>query len=137
MDREGKYKALKQIEAIKKNPPKITAEHWAGAKKMELKERARQAQIDKDIDTEVKAIAKDMGEFTHGVMAGVGGSVRKFNGFGEGKAKRLICAFCGEHCSDQWHHINDKWYGKEHEQFARLTRADQKRERVCLLQKSR
>lgn len=134
MDRESKHKAHKQIEALRKNPPKVTAADWAGAKALAKKEKARQDKIDHDIDTEVKAIAKDMGSYTYGVMAGPQGSgVRKFHGFGEGKVKRLICAFCEEHCSDQWHYVNDRWWGSEHKQFSGLP--EQERERLCLSQK--
>lgn len=98
---------------------------------MAKKEKARQDKIDHDIDTEVKAIAKDMGEYTYGVMAGCQNSgVRKFHGFGAGKVKKLICAFCGEHCSGQWHFINDRWWGSEHKQFSELS--EQERERACL-----
>ena len=134
MDREQKYKAQKQIAALRKNPPRPTAAHFATAKETAKKERARQDKIDQDIEKEIKDISKDIGEYTYGVMAGCPNSgVRKFHGFGEGKVKKLICAFCGEHCSDQWHHINNKWWGSEHKQFSGLP--EQERERLCLSQK--
>lgn len=134
MDRESKAKAQKQVQALRKNPPRPTAGDYAVAKQMLAKEKARQDKIDHDINTEVKAIAKDMGEFTYGVMAGCQNSgVRKFNGFGAGKVKGLVCAFCGEHCSSQWHYVNDRWWGSEHKQFSALS--EQEMERLCLSQK--
>ncbi len=136
MDRESKFKALKQIESLNRNPPKPTEGHYAQAREMAKKEKARQQSAeesaDKYIANEVKEMAKDVAEHFHTRC-----TIRqKFSGYGKGKVSKLKCHFCGEHCSDEWTNAkNGKWYGKEHVQFARLTRADQKRERVCLLQR--
>ena len=131
MDRESKYKARKQIEALKKNPPRVTKAHLDEARKSAEREKRRQEKIDDDIRKEVSDIAKDIGSYTYGVMTGCENSgVRKFHGFGDGKVKGLKCAFCGEHCSDVWHYIDGKWYGSEHKQFAGLPAEE--RERLCL-----
>ncbi len=135
LTREENFIAEKQISELRRNPPRPTAAHYAEGKAMELKERARQKkereQKAKSTAHEIKEMSKSVAEHFHTRCT----STIKFHGYGEGKVKKLICVFCGEHCSDEWLHIGDGWYGKEHEQFARLTKSDQKRERVCLLQR--
>lgn len=133
MDRESKYKATKQIESLQKNPPRPTAGDYAKAREMAKKEKSRQQKAEQDVDNhisnEIKEMSKDVAEHFHTRCT----ITQKFHGFGEGKVRRLICAFCNEHCSEEWHHINDQWWGSEHKQFSGLP--EQERERLCLSQK--
>ncbi len=137
MDRESKYKAQKQIEAIQRSSVRPTEAHYAQARDMAKQQRAQHDEIERDIDREVHQIAKDMGEFTYGVMSKRATVSFEASEYVPGKARQLICTFCGTHCSGTWHHIKDKWWGSEHKQFSELSEDKLERERACLQQKKK
>lgn len=127
-----KRAVMRQVENMRKNPPRVLPQHHAEAKKLLDKNKAFYEAKDKDIARERKSVSREIADWTYNQIRGVG---KVFHGFGEGKARTLICSFCGEHCSSQWYSVNGKWFGSEHKQFSELTGDELERERLCLLQK--
>ena len=130
LSREDKRLAHKQIDELRRNPPKITQEHVDGAKKLFKQHEAHEAQKDRDIRREIKDFSKDLSGFVHNHFNGVGAI---FHGVGDGK--KVICAFpgCGRHESIMHNMKDGKWYDHEHRWFGNLTEEQKQKERKCLL----
>lgn len=130
IDKSKKREILRRAEQLKKNPPKITQEHHDGAKKLLEQNKKFYESKDRTLANERKAFAKDVGDWTHNQIKGVG---KLFHGFGEGK--KTLCAFpgCGKHEGQMFNMNDGQWYDSEHRWFGNLTQEQQERERSqCL-----
>ena len=107
---------MQRVEQLRKQAVNVTAEHFAGAKKLLDQHNAFEAAKDKDVANERKALAKDVAGFVHNQYNGVG---VLFHGFGEGK--RTTCEICKEHQSSMYNQKDGRWYCAEHRWFGNLS----------------
>ena len=119
--------ANQMIEKLRRNPPKVTREHWDQAGKLLEKDKALKAEKDRDISREIKDFSKDLSGFVHNHVNGVGAV---FHGIGEGKAKNITCSFpgCGKHESTMYNAKDGKWYDSEHRWFGNLNEEQKQKE---------
>mgnify|MGYP001591228163 FL=1 len=127
LSKEDKRIAYRRIEEIRRNPPKITREHWDHADKLLKQNEAEEAKKDKDIKGELKDLSKDLSGFVYNQISGVG---KIFHGIGEGK--KSVCSVCEQHESRMYNMKDGKWYCQEHRWLGNLKTEQQEKERSCL-----
>lgn len=93
------------------------------------KHKEYEAEKDRDIAREQKAFSKDLAGFVYNRIKGVG---QIFHGFGEGKARSILCSICEQHESQMFNMKDGKWYCTEHRWFGDLNNGQQQKERKCL-----
>jgi hypothetical protein len=133
LDKETIRMARKRAEESRRNPVRITKEHWDGADKLLKEHEAFESSKDKDIERECQALAKDVAGFTYNQVVGIG---KLFNGLGEGKAKSITCQFpgCGIHEGSMFNMTDGKWYCSHHKSFGNLTEPQKEKELGLCLQ---
>ena len=122
------------IEKLRRNPPKVTRQHWDQAGELLKRDKEIKDEKDRDIRREIKDFSKDLSGFVYNRIKGVG---EIFNGFGEGRAKEIKCSFCEQHESIMHHMKDSKWYCPAHKWFGDLTEEQKQKELENVNQQNR
>ena len=130
LSRHDKREAMKRVEELQRNPPKVLPQHIEGAKQLLEQNKKFEAEKDRDIKRELQGLSKDCASFVHNRVNGVG---QLFHGFGQGK--RVLCSICEQHDSSMFNMNDGQWYCAEHRWFGNLTDEQKERERTCLSSK--